>query len=217
MLTFFKGEKNRIRLRVSSSVDIGGFSALVAACPNLKTVEDITVKDCYITFEESDFPYETRRPMQGTLIVLDANGDTVLRFLFCYEVVTPVERQSTKFEQVLYLTLVSTKGTTGGATPIGNYVTQGELRSAVEECEEYTDEQIADIGETIIEKQPIHIVDPQGQPVEVTVQQTAQYVSNMQADIEEGKATHTIASVKDEDHDGQPDGGILYLNPSNPH
>lgn len=218
MITLVRGKTNKIGLVVNSSVDISGFSAVLAACPTLKSISDITGSNLFFEFSSEDLSAVPTNPFGGTLIVCDAEGKTYLEFAICFRVVSSNVNSDVVSNQTLYLTIVSTRGTDGGSTPTpsGDYVTRGELTSAVHGCNNYTDEKISDIGGVIISTEKIEVQTPDG-PTKITLQEAAQQVADMQADIEEGKTTHTVAHVEDEDYDGQPDGEVLYLNPSKPH
>jgi hypothetical protein len=218
MITLVLGKSNKIGLKVRASVDITGYSAVFAACSSLKTIADITGKDLAFEFESGDFTETTKKPFLGTLMTCDAEGKEYLEFAPECQVVDEDSPEAIIGEQTFYLTIASTReaGEGGGGGDLSDYVTKAQLAVAIKGTKDYTDEQIENIGEVIIENEQIEVTTPTGTET-MTVKEAVQQVANMQAEIAEAQATHTIAHVEDEDHDGQPDGGILYLNPSNPH
>lgn len=218
MIVLIADQANKIGMKVTSSIDISGFSAELAFAGKVYTIPDITLDDINVVIPAADIEQISDEGAYGTLLVKDADGNTYMMFLPFFRKVAADSKISAVGNQTIYIAIASTRDSSGGGggSPSGDYATHEEVADAIRTSKNYTDEQIEDIGETIVETQPVHVVDARGQPIEMTVQQATQSVVDMQTDIEEGKTTHAIASVKDEDHDGQPDNGVLYLNPSKP-
>lgn len=216
MIILEEGKQNSIWIKVNASIDISGFSLVLAACGTMKTISDLTAKNLKVEFTEQEVAKTSEDGTYGTLIVYDGDGKEYITIVPLFKRVPASEASKTIGFQTIYLTIASTKeassGSSGGDTPTGDYVTKDELNSAISRAKKYTDDSIDDIETTIINEQPVEVLDKDGNPMTITVQETAQQVVDQQTTIERAMETHLHGEVKDEDHDGQPDQETLYLN-----
>ena len=218
MIILEEGKQNSIWIKVNASIDISGFSLVLAACGTMKTISDLTAKNLKVEFTEQEVAKTSEDGTYGTLIVYDGDGKEYITVVPLFKRVPESEANKTIGFQTIYLTIASTKeassGSSGGdtPTPIGDYVTKDELNSAISGAKKYTDDSIDGIETTIINEQPVEVLDKDGNPMTITVQEAVQQVVDQQTTIEQAMESHLHGEIKDEDHDGQPDQETLYLN-----
>lgn len=222
MIILEEGKENTITIKVNASMDIAGFSLVLAACGILKTISDITAKNLKVVYSAADVAKTSPNGTYGTLIVYDANGKEYMKYLPLFARVKKVSGDETKDSQTINITIVDTKevskSSEGGdmPTPIGEYVTPAQLNQAINaaktEANEYTDTALDEMETAIIQDQPVEVIDKDGEPMTITVKEAIQQVVEQQTTIEQAMESHIHGGVKDEDHDGQPDNETLYLN-----
>ena len=215
MIVLQSNNTNTVRIKVNASIDVHGFSLVLAACGTLKTITDITDKNLSISFTAEEVSKTSETGTYGELIVYDGDGKEYIKLLPLFKRVPQSVGYETIGNQMILLTISSTKWTSGDSsggdtpTPAGDYVTPAQMSAAINsvktENKQYTDEAVSEIETTIIENQPVQVVDSDGQKVEMTVQEAVQQIVQAQE-------THLHGGVKDEDEDGQPDDEMLYLN-----
>ena len=201
MITFVAGKSNTLRINMNSAVDLTGFVAYFSAFGDIKTISDLTQEEIKVEFEDS-LVKEDQNGVYGILDIMDADGDLYLRFMPQFRVLPADKAQLAEGRPELTITLPTTFEY--GYNPSGGGVTMEEVQKAI-------DDAISDIGQQTIQNEKVTAVDSEGHPVQMTLAQAVQRVVYAEEDIEGGKEKHLIGSVEDEDHDGQPDGGILYL------
>lgn len=226
MIILVEGLENTIWLKVNASIDISGFSCGLAACGTYKTIPDISKEGLKFVFSASEVSETTRKGIFGTLSIYDSDGKEYLKVMPLFRSVPKAEDYKAIGFDTIYMTVSNNDtGGTGGDTPTppepGDYVTHSELTAAmgtakseaITTANKYTDDSISGIETTIIEEQPVNVLDSEGNPTSMTVQAAVQSLVLLQAEMQEAMETHVTTSVKDEDGDGKPDGEVLYLNP----
>jgi hypothetical protein len=215
MVMLRENQTNTVKICVDASIDVAGFSLVLAACGVIRTIADISAATLSVSYSAEEVARISSSVTYGTLIVYDAEGAEYM------EVLPRFRRTAADCvgEQTIYLTIASTKeidGGSGGDTPSGDYVTPQQLNQAINRASQaanrYTDEAVEGIETTIIQEQPVHVVDGEGQPISMTVQEAVQQIVNNSEAIEDASESHLHGKVKDEDGDGQPDDETLYLN-----
>lgn len=125
MITFILGKVNKIKLEVSASIDISGFSAVFAACASLKSIDNISKAEQVFVFDEGDFSAVTTKPFLGTLMICDADGNEYQSAIAICRVVDSSDG-SIPYNQTLNITIGSNKvgaassggGGGGGVEPV---------------------------------------------------------------------------------------------------
>ena len=132
---------------------------------------------------EDSLVKEDQNGVYGILDIMDADGDLYLRFMPQFRVLPADKAQLAEGRPELTITLPTTFEY--GYNPSGGGVTMEEVQKAIDDAI----------------------------TVQMTLAQAVQRVVYAEEDIEDGREKHLIGSVEDDDHDGKPDGGILYLRP----
>lgn len=211
MVLLRENQTNTVRICVDASIDVAGFSLKLAACGVVRTIADISLGNLSISYSAEEVAKTSRAGVLGMLIVYDAQGQEYMK------AAPEFRRTSANFvgDQTIYLTIVSNReaggGSSGGDTPSGDYVTPQQLNKAIntasQAAKKYTDEAVGSIETTIIQEQPVQIVDGEGHPMSMTVQEAVQQIVENKSSIE----SKMSGEIKDENHDGQPDDETLYL------
>lgn len=220
MIPLVEGMQNTIKVQVETSVDIEGFTAVLAACGVLKTISDLTVEGIKIDFSAEEVASANETGTFGTFQVYDADGNLYMEFLPVFKLIPNDKAPLAIGNQTLYITIASTKvpedlsdSGGGGGGDMSKYATKKEVSNALQEANQYTDDQISDIGDVIITTQPVPVQDAEGHPTTMTVQEAVQNVVNVQSAVDHASKTYLTGSVVDEDGDGQPDNETLYFHP----
>ena len=161
---------NTVKIKVNASIDIEGFSAVIAACGVLKTIPDISADELKVEYTASEVSKMSATGTYGTLEVYDADGKFYIAYLPQFTVIPNEDAALAIGDQTIYLTIASTKGanfsSSGGGDSSG-YATKEELQEALS--------QISNIQSTISHAQQTHITshvvdeDGDGQPDDETV------------------------------------------------
>lgn len=114
MINFVKNAVNRLVVKLFPSIDITGYSIILACCGELKT-QIITNNRCVFTFSAEE---SNRLPNEayGTLQVLDSEGKLHLQFLPLFKLETPyVPKNEATHELCLSIpAVVRTAASSGG-------------------------------------------------------------------------------------------------------
>lgn len=204
MITFVAGKPNTLWIYINNAVDLTGYTAAFSAFGTTKTLSDLTKKDLKIELEEG-IVTEDQNMVYGEFDVITPDGKLYLRFLPQFRVLPEDKSQLVEGRQELVITLATTYAYVYDSGFYDRTVTMEKVQEAI-------DAAIADIGQQTIQNEKVLAVDSQGHVVEMTLAEAVQKVVYADEDIEEGKENHLLGDVKDEDHDGQPDNGVLYLH-----
>lgn len=136
MVLLRENETNTVRICVDASIDVAGFSLVLAACGVIRTIADISAASLSVSYSADEVARTSSSVTYGTLIVYDAEGAEYMKVLPRFR------RTAADFvgDQTIYLTIASTReaggGSSGGDTPSGDYVTPSELKKAINTASE---------------------------------------------------------------------------------
>ena len=212
MITFTKGQENVVGLEISAVEPLDGFSASLAVGGIVKTTAALSGAKGFFTFSaaESDLITTDLKGEFGTLLIFDPDGEIRLTAQPSFRLGDTVMmlRDRTICVSLPYKVSTASSGSSGD---LSNYVTKKDLSTATAATKKYTDDKLADIGETIIAEQQIGVVDSEGHEQQMTVQEAMQNVLNVQNAVEQIMDGNVTIEVKDEDHDLQPDEETLHI------
>ena len=219
MITLVKGKENIITLKVNAVEDLTGFSASLFACGVEKTqaLENGKPSELIFSAEEVAAVSETSCGEYGTLTISDPTGEVRLKVQPQFRLMEFKDSQTVVPDQTIYVSLpyaIKAVEEGGGSIDPSKYATKSDVTEAEQASKRYTDEQISGIGDVIITGQEITVVDGDGHEKQMTVQQAAQNVVDMQSTLDKAMAHSVSWEVKDEDEDGQPDEETLYFHKS---
>ena len=196
MIKLVREKVNRVSVGVTAIIDYSGFSATLDLLGSTKTLSDLSAKNLFIEFSASEVE-KVKDTTYGTLTVLNKEGKVHSRCLVTFSAVDD-EREAAGWQRLI-ITLVallkyegSRRDPSGGGG--GGDVDPDEIRE-------------------IVRTTPITVTDPEGQQETVTVDQMAELLVDVNAEVQEAKKKHVTGYTKDDDSDGKPDEEILYFNP----
>ena len=171
MIPLVEGIANRVRLKVEASVDIRGFSAVLAASGILKSIPNLTDDSIFVDFTAGEVAGINAAPewTYGKLEVYDAEGNFYIAYLPSFCRIPADEAVLAQGNQVLYLTIVSTKGVTysGGGGDPSEYATKEDLAEV--------ERQVGNVRHAVDHAEKTHITshvvdeDGDGQPDDETM------------------------------------------------
>ena len=171
MIPLVEGKTNTVRIKVNASIDIRGFSAVIAACGVLKTIPDISADELKVEYTASEVSKMSATGIYGTLEVYDADGKFYIAYLPQFNVIPNEDAALAIGNQTIYVTIASTRtpniSSSGGGGDISGYATKEELNAALQK--------IASVQEAVDHAATTHItshiidVDADGQPDDETI------------------------------------------------
>ena len=216
MIPLVMNQSNIVGLKVNAPESLSGFSVSLSACGTVKTAITNDKGEATFTFSSANVASVTTDKCgeYGTMIITDTSGIVRIKVLPCFRAVEEDVAFSNK-DRMIFVTIpqkINTPSGGGGDSPdLSAYATKKELNEANTANKQYTDEKISDIGATIIAEQSVTVTGEDGEEKQLTVQQAVQNVVDMQTQVSQVVDHDVSWEVKDEDEDGQPDGGILYF------
>lgn len=206
MIKLAKGRDNSVMLKVSVAESLESFSANLMICGTVKKIEKLSEAGDRISFTASEIDTALAvigEEHFGTLLISDSGGNCRLKAQPQVNIVDDGECAITASDQLICCSLPNkmviapdSGGGCGGDTPdLSNYVTKTVLNNAKAEVKQYTDDQISNVGTTIIMEQPVTIIDKDGNPKQMTVQESMQNVVVVQSEVAE--STETINRISE--------------------
>lgn len=171
MIPLVEGMANTVKIKVNASIDIEGFSAVIAACGVLKTIPDISVDGLKVEYSAEEVAAMSDTGTYGTLEIYDADGKFYIAFLPQFQLIPNEDAALAIGNQTIYVTIASTRtpnisSSGSGGDPSG-YATKEELNAALQK--------IASVQEAVDHAATTHItshiidVDADGKPDDETI------------------------------------------------
>ena len=201
MIYLIADRSNTVKVEINSGMRLEGFSAVLTACGVTKTISDLTKKELKYEYsaEESN---KGGNGVLGELIIKDSEGKVHYKMSPQFKTIPPQESYKAIGTQLLSLTIAPIFEESAGGGGGGGDVTKEWVDNEIQEA-------ISDIGQTIIQDEEVTVLDPEGHPVTMTVKDSLETVLALQEKVENNE--HVRTEIKDENHDGKPDGEILYF------
>jgi hypothetical protein len=109
MISLVEGMANTVRIKVNSSIDIEGFTAVLAACGVLKTIPDISVDGLKVEYTAEEVSEMSPTGTYGTLEIYDADGKSYITYLPQFKLISNDDAALAIGNQTIYITIASTK------------------------------------------------------------------------------------------------------------
>lgn len=217
MIRIVQERTNRIMIKLESKEDVTGFTLELVAFGQSKSATIGAEMQIPFTFESSEILGSIGDKKLGSLVLSDTIGQIRKKVRLELKIVTPLSSDGT-IVNTEFIFLVPSESTYvdsggGGDSPdLSAYATKKDLSTAVNVCKQYTDNEVDGIITETVTEFPIPIKTPEGSPTTITVQESAQQVSNMNGQIKTMMDSYLVGSVVDEDGDYQPDDETLYFD-----
>ena len=195
MIKLVKEKVNRVSVGVTAIIDYSGFSATLELMGISKTLSDLSAKNLWLEFSPAEVE-NIEETTYGTLTVLNKERKIHSKCLVTFSAVD-TEREAAGWQRLI-ITLVSLLKYEGSRRD-----PQGGGGGDIDP------EKIREIVRTT----PITVVGPGGHLETMTVEETADRLVDVDAEVQDARKKHLISYTTDDDSDGQPDDETIYFIP----